>query len=208
MNKPLPSSDPPADAPGPEQLALAVLAGEPDALGRWFAVEQRAVWKLCFGFLADKSAADDALQDAMLRLNDRLRTWDTRRSYRAWRNTVVLNLCRDRIRRATARSDAEERAAEEAGDALARPLPDPATAATQGEIRDALGQALGRLAQREREAFLLVELEGLSTREAADALGVGASTVRSLLTLARRRLREILRAHVPGLCPDTGRSAP
>ena len=187
-------------SPGAEQLARAVLAGEPDALGRWFEHEQRAVWKLCFGFLADAHAADDAAADAMLRLHERLESWNPARPYRSWRTTVVLNLCRDRLRRKAARADAEDRAAE-AG--LPDRLPDPGAAASQAEIRDALGAALARLAQREREAFILVELEGTSARDAAEALGVGASTVRSLLTLARRRLRDILRARVPGLCPDS-----
>ena len=66
------------------------------------------------------------------------------------------------------------------------PDPDPDAAASQAELRDALQAALVRLAQREREAFILVELEGSSTLDAAESLGVGPSTVRSLPTLARR----------------------
>ena len=64
-----------------------------------------------------------------------------------------------------------------------------------------VGEALEALSEREREAFVLRDLEGLSTQDTADAMGVGASTVRSLLTLARRRLRDRL---APTLAPDAG----
>jgi len=190
--------------PDAGDLARAVLAQEPDAHGRWFEHEHRTVWKLCFGFLADHDAAADVAQDAMLRLHDHLDDWDSQRSYSSWRNTVVLNMCRDRMRRTAARSVAEDRAAEQG---LPDRLPDPAAAACQAEVRAALQAALARLSPREREVFVLAELEGQRVADVAVALGIGASSVRSLLTLARRRLRGILKARVPGLCPDVGGGA-
>ncbi|MFT5051323.1 MAG: RNA polymerase sigma-70 factor (ECF subfamily) [Chlamydiales bacterium] len=190
--------------PDAGHLARAVLAHEPDAHGRWFEHEHGAVWKLCFGFLADHDAAADVAQDAMLRLHDHLKDWDIKRPYTSWRNTVVLNMCRDRMRRTAARSVAEDRAAEMG---LPDRLPDPAAAACQSEVRAALQAALAGLSPREREVFVLAELEGQPVRDVASALGIGASSVRSLLTLARRRLRDILKSRVPGLCPDAGGGA-
>mgnify|MGYP000294612752 CR=1 FL=1 len=58
-----------------------------------------------------------------------------------------------------------------------------------------IDRTLVLLPPREREVFVLVDLEGSSPKEAADVLDVAASTVRAALTLARRRLREALAPH-------------
>ena len=137
----------------------------------------------------------------MLHLHDHLRAWDPERRYETWRNAVVANLCRDRRRRRSARR-AAERGAAEAG--LPDRLPAPEDRARSGEVRSALGAALVALPEREREAFVLRELTGASTRETAEALGITEGTVRSLLTLARRRLRRLLAGRVPGLVPEGG----
>lgn len=181
---------------GPETLAGAVRRGEPDALDAWFRAEHPTVWRLCFGMLADGAEADDLAQEAMLHLNDHLHAWDERRPYATWRNAVVANLCRDRRRRRSARREAERAAAERG---LPDRLPAPDDRARAGEVREALRLALTSLSEREREVFVLRELEGVPTRSAAETLGVTEGTVRSLLTLARRRLRRLLADRVPGL---------
>jgi len=179
-----------------ERMIGRVLGGDPEALARWFRSEHPRVWRLCFGFVADAGEADDLAQDAMLKLHDRLSRWDSARPYRQWRNSVVLNLCRDRQRRRAARQRAETGAAE----ARSSVLPfDPSEHLAQRELREALGEALAGLTDREREAFVLRELERCSTEAAAAILSIAPSTVRSLLTLARRRLRDFLGRRLPEL---------
>ncbi|WP_432519226.1 RNA polymerase sigma factor [Kineococcus sp. SYSU DK006] len=58
--------------------------------------------------------------------------------------------------------------------------------------RDRLRQALEALSPAEREAFLLVAWEGLSATEAAAALGVAPTVVRTRLSRARQRARTVL----------------
>ena len=190
-------SSPPSGAgsPAPE-LLRAVEAGAPEAIDAWFRSEHPEVYRLCFGFLAHAADAEDVAQEAMLHLLDRLRSRDPAHSYRAWRTTLVLNRCRDRLRRHESRRSAEEGAAL----ALAeRPLPDPHDAVERAEVERTLALALRSLPEREREAFVLRDLDGMATDEVARALEISESTVRSLLTLARRRLRELLGARLaPG----------
>ena len=187
-------STPPSEAGSFErELLRAVLAGAPEAVDAWFRAEHPEVYRLCFGFLAHAADAEDVAQESMLHLLDRLADWDGARSYRAWRTTLVLNRCRDRLRRSTSRRSAEE------GAAMARretPLPDPADAAQRAEVEAALALGLRALPPREREAFVLRDLEGLETGEVARLLAIEESTVRSLVTLARRRLREELGARL------------
>jgi RNA polymerase sigma-70 factor, ECF subfamily len=182
-----------------QTLALAAARGGPEALDTWLRAEHPIVWRLCFGLLADRTEADDLAQDAMLHLSDRLSDWDPERPYTVWRNAVVTNLCRDRRRRQRARCDAELGAAQ-AG--LPDRLPAPDDDAQRREVREALRLGLAALTPREREVFVLRDLEGVATRDAAATLGITEGTVRSLLTLARRRLRGLLAQRVPGLVPD------
>ena len=176
-------------------LARAVRDGAAGALGSWYEHEWPVVYRLAFGLLAEANAAEDLAQDAMLHLSDRLDRWDAQRSYTAWRNRVVLNLGRDRLRRRDARRAAERQAA----DLAPGPLPDPTDPTRSDEIRAALCTALRSLPDREREAFVLIDLEGVDASSAASAMGVGRSTVRSLVSLARRRLRDLL---APRLFPS------
>jgi RNA polymerase sigma-70 factor (ECF subfamily) len=187
-------------SPLPDDLAKAVLDGEPEALERWYRAEHPPIWRLCLGFLADRAEADEVAQDAMLHLHDRLPRWDRARPFEAWRNSVVLNFCRDRRRRAEARQRAEERAAAERS--LPAALPEPGAALEQGELAALVTQSLSVLTEREREAFVLHDLEGRPADEVARAMDIAQGSVRALLTLARRRLRELLAPRLEGLAPE------
>lgn len=174
-------------------LIDGVISGDARAIDVWFRREHPRVYRIAFGFLADASEAEDLAQEAMVRLHDRLAEAKAARTYRAWSATLVCNLCRDRLRRESTR-----KAFEGAAPPLPERLPDPLRAAERKEVSEVLARALGGLAPREREAFVLVDLEGQSSAEAAEILGVGESSVRSLLALARRRLRELLGKRLQG----------
>ncbi|MCB9898917.1 MAG: sigma-70 family RNA polymerase sigma factor [Planctomycetes bacterium] len=190
---------PRADTTDPDLPALQ--RGDPDAIDAFCRAEHPIVWRLCLGFLADAHEAEDAAQDALLRLLDRLPAYQPGRGWGAWRNTVVLNLCRDRARRRTSRADAEDRAQR-----LELPprLPRPDELAETAELAALVRAALSHLPPREREAFVLRDLEGVPTDEAARVLGIGESSVRSLVTLARRRLRNLLAPRLPDLAGSPG----
>jgi len=173
----------------------AIRAGDAEALARWYREEHPAVWRLCLGFLAERTEADDAAQDAMLKLLDTLDRYDARRPWTVWRNSVVLNHCRDRARREQARVRAETTAAR---DAFPPALPHPADEAARGEIHGLVTASLRQLTPRERETFVLHDLEGGSTADVAAALAISESTVRVLLATARRRLRELLAPRLAG----------
>ena len=177
------------DAAPIDPLVAAAARGDSHAIARLYEREHPIVWRLCLGFLADRHDADDAAQDAMLRLVDQLGRFDPRRNFATWRNSVVLNLCRDRLRRRDARVRAESDAA---AFELPAPLPSPLDAVQQVEVRTLVTASLSHLTPREREIFVLHDLEGTSAKEVAALLNVAPSTVRVLLMTARRRLRELL----------------
>ncbi len=172
--------------PPPVEVLAALGCRDERVLDGWYRAEHPVVYRLCLGFLADSTEADDLAQDAMLLLLDKLETYDPERPYDVWRTSVVLNLCRDRLRRRSSRRRAEGVVHERA------PLPTPEDEAHKGEVRALLVDCLEELTPREREVFVLRDLEELPTERVAELLDIGASSVRSLLALARRRLRSLL----------------
>jgi RNA polymerase sigma-70 factor (ECF subfamily) len=173
-----------------EALLPAVAAGDAAAIAAWYRREHPDVYRLALGLLADPVEAEDLAQDAMLHLIDRLDGCTRVTAYRAWRNKVLANMCRDRRRRRSTRLQHETRHAARIARREAAASSD--TAAEQAEIRAQLTRALEQLTEREREVFVLRDLEQCSSQETAVALGIREGTVRSLLSLARRRLRQVL----------------
>jgi len=170
-------------------LVLEAARGLPEAQATWFRAEFPCVFRLCLGFLAETAAAEDLAQDAMIHLLDRLDRWNPTRPYAAWRTTVVLNLCRDSARKRNVRRRAEEKLKLVP---TLHHLPNPHDVAAGRELREVITSALAQLPPREREAFVLRDLEHQETADIANAMEIAPATVRSLLTLARRRLRGIL----------------
>jgi RNA polymerase sigma-70 factor, ECF subfamily len=62
-------------------------------------------------------------------------------------------------------------------------------------LREDLEQSLDRVPEPYREAVVLVDVQGLGYREAADLLGIPLGTVRSRLARGRARLQELLWEH-------------
>ncbi|MEX1024566.1 MAG: RNA polymerase sigma factor [Planctomycetota bacterium] len=172
--------------------ALALRRGE-DTLGEWYRAAWPVVHRLCAGLLASTVEADDVAQDAMLHIADQLDHWDTSRPYAPWRQRIVVNRCRDHLRAGRRR-----RVHEEAAGAIwhGASLPDPASLAASAEVGALVDRCLVRLPPREREVFVLVDLEGTPPVEVALLLGITSSTVRAALALARRRLRAALAPHL------------
>jgi RNA polymerase sigma factor (sigma-70 family) len=127
-----------------------------------------------------RPAAEDAVQEALLRAWERSEKGEEIDSLEAWVTTVALNLARSGLRRI--RSERRARAR------LHAPAPgEPPTA-----DRIDVDRALAMLPRRQREVAVLRYYLQLDTREVASALEVGEGTVKSTLSRARAALAEAL----------------
>jgi RNA polymerase sigma-70 factor (ECF subfamily) len=133
--------------------------------------------------------AEDLVQDTFLRA---FRAWkDLRRpkSVEPWLATICLNLARSRFR-TQARRPFEVPFEEWMVDP--RPSEDPESRAIEGVEREELYRAMRALPEEQRVALTLVDLFGLSTFEAAEAMGTPRGTVLSRLHRGRRALARLL----------------
>jgi len=164
-------------------------SGDVQAFEELVATHERAVLRTARALLGNREDALDAAQEVFLRVFRHLGRFDRRREFSPWLYRVAVNVCRDihrrRARIPTAPLDALDPAL------LATPGDQEASADAR-ERQRAVRRALALLSDREREAVVLRDVEGLSTAEVARALGCLEVTVRSHLSRGRLKLQAAL----------------
>jgi RNA polymerase sigma-70 factor, ECF subfamily len=144
---------------------------------------QPLVLRTAYRILGNWADAEEVAQEVFLKLHRRGVGFANEAALGGWLYRVTVNLCFDRARAA--------RSSEELPQTLSQ-----AAAAEAGMIREQEKQrlmaALKKLPVKERAAVVLREIEGLTTAEAAAALGSTEGTVRSQIFRAMAKLRELL----------------
>ena len=135
--------------------------------------------------------ADDLLQDALLLAWSRRRQWRPGSDLRAWLFAILHHVFVDEWRRGVVHARRDGRVGgpsdDDAGDDPLASLPDE-RAWPPGALLD-IERGLASLPLEQRAVVLLVGLEELSYREAADVVGVPVGTIMSRLSRGRERLR-------------------
>ncbi len=137
-------------------------------------------------------AADDLTQDVFLRAFRHLRSYDERKgSFATWLGTIARNVVRRQWSRRGPAEAFDAQLAEELLDAAE--TDNPADAADQAEIYQALRDCIDALGQTHRSAVALRYVDGLTTRGIARQLDLPEATVRLRLNEARAQLLHCLR---------------
>lgn len=203
-----PRDDVPADAMA--ALVQRARAGEVAAFNQLVLQHQDAAYSLALRFLGSPPAAEDVTQEAFIRAYRGIAKFEGER-FRAWLLSIVANAARDELRRQRRRPQRSLDAARDDPDQPALDPPDsgpsPETSALTGELRGQLEAALRELPEDWRMVVLLSDVHGLAYDEIAAATGVPVGTVKSRLSRARGRLRDLLRgvrepAGLPGRLED------
>jgi RNA polymerase sigma-70 factor (ECF subfamily) len=156
-----------------------------DVLARRFEADRPRLRSVAHRMLGSAAEADDAVQEAWLRL--RRVDADTVDNLSGWLTTVVGRVCLDMLRsRAVRREDPLDGAPPEADPGT----PDPAQTA---ELADSVGVALlvvlETLTPTERLAFVLHDLFAVPFEEIAPIVGRTPTAARQLASRARRRVQ-------------------
>jgi RNA polymerase sigma-70 factor (ECF subfamily) len=167
------------DLPLPFEASFVAPASFDDLVERHHRMVYRTAWRL-LGSAAD---AEDVSQDVFLKLHKRLGEFVAEENPQAWLYRVTVNLCFDQLRRRRPQLEVENLPLAAAGAG-----PDEVASARQQ--LDRLTLLLPKLAPGERAALVLREIEGLSTREAAQVLEVSEETVRTSIHRAKEKLRQ------------------
>ena len=162
---------------------------------------QLRVYNLAARILGDRTAAEDVAQDTFVSAYKALARFRGG-SLRAWLLRIASNLCYDRLRSAKRRPEQSlDEAMESPGFHVPSRDPSPEQQAISRELHDHVQRAILGLPFDQRNTIMLVDVQGLSYQEAAEAMDVSMGTVKSRLSRARAAVRDALMAHRE-LLPD------
>jgi RNA polymerase sigma-70 factor (ECF subfamily) len=151
---------------------------------RWVDEYQDQAWTLARYLLKDPAEAEDACQEAFVKLWHNQDRVDPAK-VRAWLMKVTRNACLDRLRR--------RHPTEELHDwQQAAPGPGPMQGAEQRELGEWLKHSINGLAEPYRSLVVLRDVHQHSYEEVASALELSLPQVKTYLHRARKQLREQL----------------
>jgi RNA polymerase sigma-70 factor (ECF subfamily) len=165
-----------------ERLLDTATRGDRNARGELLRLAQDRWFRFAVSILGDPELARDAVQEAAVRVLERLNRFDRRSTFLTWSLGIVLNVCREMRRQR--RHVSIEPGHESGADA------DPTL--ERNEAVQHLRLALEHLPERQREAVVLRFFEELSVEETARAMNCAPGTVKATVHQALRAMREKL----------------
>ena len=192
-----------ADLPD-RDLAIRARGGEMVAFETLVTRKTSAVVSLARRIVGNTEDARDVAQMVFLRVWNEIHRYDEKYSFNTWLYRIATNLSIDFLRSSRSRERAHgatlhivrEREESSASDATRN--------AEDAELARLFETVSGRLSEKQKAAFVLREMQDCETKEIAEILGCGESTVRNHLFNARR----ILRREIGRLFPEFLRGRP
>jgi RNA polymerase sigma-70 factor (ECF subfamily) len=170
-----------------------------DRFGELVTMHQRRASRIAYQYLRDASDADEAVQDAFVKVFSHIGSYREAWPFEVWFTRILINGCLDR-RKARGRRDrwfvgGEISSADEARASAAAAPSDPEHRLLSRERRARLAHAIDRLDGRQRTVFMLCHYGDCTPREVSVMTGLNESTVRVHLFRAARKLRGLLGGH-------------
>lgn len=179
------------DAATDEEIVRAVLAGDAECYGVLVARYRDRYARFAARMLGSRDAAEDAVQDALVRAFDRLADCREPDKFAGWLFLILRNRCFAERRR----NQREARLPEAAAEAVAAPERSDRRL-ERTERLGALERAVGTLTPEQREAFVLKHVEGMSYEQMAGVTGATVASLKMRMHRAYDRLRELMKEHV------------
>lgn len=188
-------------SPSDADLVQAAKAGELAAFEALTSRYEHLVYSVALRMLAQKEDAEDVTQQTFLAVLENLDGFRGEASFRTWILRIASHAALKVIRKRKGLPTISLDQATGPDDDLENiPHPEfiadwkqsPEQLAGHNETRRLLDQAMASLDEKHRIVFVLRDVEGLSVRETAEALGISEGNVKVRLLRARLQLRELL----------------
>ena len=178
--------------------------GDSAAMERLIVKYQNRIYNVVLKICADPDDAAELTQETFVKIIQNLHKFEGRSGFYTWAFRIAVNLtlnyCQRNSRLAVRSLDTEQ----ERYDSRERQVlkdylsddssPDAAAIVQRKELYEIAAKALMKLDEAQRAVVILRDIEGMSYARIAEVLGIELGTVRSRLSRARSKLREILEA--------------
>ena len=189
--------------PDEEALINGLKAGDKHACACMIKHNAGQMYAVALRITGDPDEAEDVVQEAFISACDKIDSFQERSRISTWLYRITTNAALMRLRKQRDNLvSLDEPQIIGDGDLLPRQLEgwtiEPGQEALTAELRQVMEAAVQELSPNLRGAFVLRDIQGLSTAEAAEALGISDSAVKVRLHRARLQLRELLAGYLAG----------
>jgi RNA polymerase sigma-70 factor (ECF subfamily) len=178
--------------------------GDSAAMEQLILKYQNRIYNIVLKICRDPDDAAELTQETFVKIIENLNRFEGRSSFYTWAFRIAVNLtlnyCQRNARLALRSLDAEEEQCDSQARHVLKDLlsddssPDPAALAQSKELYEIVVKALMRLDDAQRAVVVLRDIEGMSYARIAEVLDIELGTVRSRLSRARSKLRDVLEA--------------
>jgi RNA polymerase sigma-70 factor (ECF subfamily) len=176
-----------------------ISAGDAEAFEELVHLHWQRVFRIAMGIIGNHEDAEEATQQTFLRVHQHLPGFQRSAKFTTWLTRIAINEALQiiRRRRPTVSMDDPQIAGEESMPKQLRDWhDDPAEICDKNQLREIVERAIQSLPVIYRETFVLRDVQGLTSEEAAEALGVGVSALKTRLLRARLLMREALAVYL------------
>jgi len=184
----------------PEDAALVAAAqdGDFDAFATLVARHEQRLYALAMRIVRQRQDAEDVVQSTLVSALEGLGKFRGEAAFGTWVRRIATNKALNLLRKRRGLPVVPNDCPDGTDDCLPKPeyladwRSDLASTVEQRELRRLLDEGLDDLPESQRIVFVLRDVEGLSTREAARTLEISEANVKVRLMRARLKLREYL----------------
>ena len=170
-----------------EEIVERIVAGDAALFEILMRRYNQRVYRTVRAVLRDDDQAEDVMQQAYLNAYSHLHQFERRSQFSTWLTRIAVNEAL--ARRGKKHGEEQD---ETMMELVASGAPDPEQQTLASELREVMQREVEALSDGFRSVFVLRDVEGLSTAETADTLGISEDLVKTRLHRARTQLRDNL----------------
>ncbi|HET8656793.1 MAG TPA: sigma-70 family RNA polymerase sigma factor [Longimicrobiaceae bacterium] len=183
-----------------EELFARYQGGDEQAFAKIVERYQPLIQGFLHKRLKDEERVQDLTQDTFLRVHRARERYDSARKFSTWIYTIASNLLKNEYRNRSRRRETsftDLRKETGPGGSASRPVEfesdvtDPEHTTYQGELREAISEAIEQMDDHHRVPFVMREVEDRTYEEISEAIGVPVGTVKSRLFRARNAFQAL-----------------
>ena len=175
-----------------ELLLRRARNGDPEAFEALAAGVESLVWRVCWHYTGNREDASDCGQETMIKIWRGLGQYRGDCAFETWVYRIAVSCSLDFLRKKKRRPAESIEPLRERGLDLPDGAPGTEERALAADEHARLRRAVAALPEDQRDALVLTQLEGKSYEETARLLDTNPGTVKSRVSRARNRLKEML----------------
>jgi RNA polymerase sigma-70 factor (ECF subfamily) len=185
-----------------KELLRKVRSGDSSAFEELVLPHRRSLLHLAYRMIGNMEEAMDVVQETMLRSFQYLHRFNPEKNFRNWLFQIAVNKSRDLIRKMTADKNYWQKMTSlnkpefnDESNEISYETASHQSSARNLELKLDVNKCLNHPGPRERQVFILRDLEGLSIKETSTTLGMSNISVRVNLSSARKKIRLAITGH-------------